>query len=132
MEKRIPEYFAIYIGIHSAESDTAWLRISQTVALSPKGPNPPLGDLKRNTQTVSFICGPLFVFAFSIREKGINPTEFFNLGNLKQIYPIADNIVILPQNGILSPIDMGRFAYALNSMKEMSNVKYAGDLQTNE
>lgn len=123
----IPEYFAIYIGVHGAESHSAWLRISQTIALSPNGPNPQLGKLKRNTQTVSFICGPLFVFAFSIREKGINPTEFFNLGHLKQIFPPRDNIVTLPQNGILSEMDMGRIAYALDDMKDMNNVKYLGE-----
>ncbi|MFV1985356.1 MAG: hypothetical protein ACC657_17545 [Thiohalomonadales bacterium] len=131
LDKKIPESFAIYIGNHESESDTAWLRISQTIALDPNGPNPPLGNINRNTQTISFICGPLFVFVFvfSIREKGIIPTEFFNLGGMKQIFPPRDNIIMLDQSSALSVKQMSNIANALDSMK---NVKHISELQESE
>jgi len=127
-QKKIPEYYVIYIGKHNHASDSAWLRISQTLALSPDGPNPPLGSLNRNTQSVAFICGPLFVFVFAVREKGINSTEFFNLPKMERIFPINNKEVRFPPTEILSSIDMGKIAWALDDMKNMNNVKYIEEM----
>jgi hypothetical protein len=128
LEKRIPEYFAIYIGVHNTNSDSAWLRISQTIALSPEGPSPPLGRLKRNMQSIAFICGSLFVFVFAVREDSIEPTKFLQLKKLIRIFPNQSEVVKWPPTDTLNRIDMGRIAWALDEMKKLNNVKYAGDL----
>ena len=127
-QKNIPDFFAIYIGKHNEKADTAWLRTSQTIARSPTGPNPPLGDLKRNMQSIAFICGPLFVYVLAIREDGIKATEFLNLPELIRIFPTQSDKIIWPPNNTLTSKDMGLAAWALDEMKNLSNVKYAGDL----
>ncbi len=128
LEDRIPNYFAIYIGLHNASSDSAWLRASQTIALSPKGPSPPLGELNRNMQSIAFICGKLFVFVFAVREEGIEPTEFLRLKKVHRIYPRQSDIVKWPPAVVLSKLDMGQIAWAVDDMKNSPNVKYGGDL----
>lgn len=126
--KKIPEYFAIYIGSHNAESDTAWLRISQAIALAPEGPSPPLGNLKRNMQSIAFICGPLFVYVLAIRENGIEPTEFLRLPKLMRIFPNQSDVIKWPPTDILTSRDMGVAAWALDGMTNLDNIRYAGDL----
>lgn len=128
LENRIPNYFVIYIGVHNASSDSAWLRISQTIALSPEGPSPPLGQLKRNIQSIAFICGKLFVFVFAVREDGIEPTEFLKLRKVQRIYPRQSDIVKWPPTDTLTTWDMGRIAWAIDDMENLPNVKYGGDL----
>lgn len=127
-DKKIPEYFAIYIGKHSHEHDTAWLRTSMVLALSPEGPNPDLKGLQRNAQTVAFICGPLFVFVFSVREKDIDPTTFFNIKRLIRLLPVEMDTISWPPSELLTDEDMSRYAWALNNCKNDKNVYYAGDL----
>jgi hypothetical protein len=129
LENKIPNYFAIYIGVHNASSDSAWLRTSQTIALSPEGPSPPLGKLKRNMQSIAFICGKLFVFVFAVRENGIKPTEVLKLKKLQRIYPKQSNIVKWPPADTLTKLDMGRIAWAVDDMKNLPNVKNGGDIQ---
>lgn len=128
LEGRIPGYYAIYIGVHNANSNSAWLRISQTIALSPKGPSPALGHIKRNTQSIAFICGPLFVFVLAIREDGLCPTEFLKLNKVIRIFPRQFEVVKWPPVKILTKMDMGRIAWALDEMKNSKNVRYGGDL----
>lgn len=124
----IPEYFAIYIGKHNENSDTAWLRTSQTIAKSPLGPNPSLGDLKRNMQSVAFICGPLFIYVLAIREVGIEAAAFLNLPKLMRIFPLESAQISWPPDKILGRKDMGLAAWALDEMNNLANIKYAGDL----
>jgi hypothetical protein len=128
LNKKIPDYFTIYIGLHNAEADTAWLRTSQTIALSPEGPSPPLGRLKRNMQSIAFVCGPLFVFVFAVREDDIEPTEFLRLKKLARIFPKQSDIIKWPPTDILTAKEMGRVAWALDEMTNLDNVKYAVDL----
>lgn len=124
----IPDFFAIYIGSHSSRSDSAWLRISNTLASSASGPLPQLVEAKRNTQSVSFICGPLFIFVLAIREDGINPTEFMSLKKVVRIFPSLSADIDWPPKNVLTERDMGQIAYALDELKNMDNVKYLGDL----
>ncbi|WP_101760146.1 hypothetical protein [Oceanicoccus sp. KOV_DT_Chl] len=127
-ENKVPDYYAVYIGKHDHSSDSAWLRISQILATSPDGPNPPLGNLNRNSQSVGFICGPLYVFVFATREKGIKSTEFFNLPKMSRIFPIETDKVVFPSQHILTSIDMGKISWALDDMKKMKNVQYIEEI----
>lgn len=128
LEGKIPDYYAIYIGAHNTDSDTAWLRVSQTIALSQEGPSPPLGNLKRNIQSIAFICGPLFVFVFGVRERGIDAAKFFHFRKLQRIFPAQSALVEWSLKEILSRAEMGQVAWALDELKNHKNVKYAGDL----
>ncbi len=127
-ENKIPEYYAIFIGCHEHQSSSSWLRISQTLAVSEEGPNPPLGKLKRNSQSITFTCGPLFVYVLAIREIGINSSEFFTLPNLIQIFPIRQQEVHIPPVNTLSDAQMSNIAWAFDDIKNAPNIKYGGDL----
>ena len=127
-KKIVPDYYAIYMGYHTHESSSSWLRISKTLAVSSDGPNPPLGKLKRNTQSISFTCGSLFVYALAVRERAINPSEFFTLPNLVQIFPIQHLEVRLPPDKTLTDAQMSNIAWALDDIKNAPNVRYSGDL----
>ncbi len=124
----IPNYYAIYLGRHTTTSDTAWLRTSQTIGLSKDGPSPPLGGLKRNTQSIAFLCGPLFLFVFAIRVEGIGASEFFKFSKLSQLFPLHEPIIHWPLAQSLSKSDMSRIAYALEDIKNLPNVHDGGDL----
>ena len=123
---QIPGYFAIWIGYQTTPSNSRWYRTSYTISLSREGPNPTLGQTKRNTQSIAFICGPLFVFSFAIRVESIIPSEFFSLPKLARIFPSTDTTLKWPITPALTPVDMGRAAYALDDMKNLPNVKDGG------
>lgn len=124
---KVPEYYAIFIGSHTHESNSSWLRISQTLAVSSKGPNPPLGKLKRNSQSITFTCGHLFVYVLAIRESAIDTSEFFTLPNLVQIFPIQHHEVNFPPDKTLTDSQMGNIAWALDDIKDKPNTRYVGD-----
>jgi hypothetical protein len=124
----IPNYFAIYIGAHNSQSDSAWLRTSNTLAVSPKGPNPPMGDLNRNTQSVAFICGPLFIYVFASREEAIDSSNFFTFGKLVRLYPLQNNDLHWPPSNVLSESEIGKIAWALNQIGQYVKTTHIGDI----
>lgn len=127
-ENKIPEYFAIYVCSHDSKADTAWLRISNTLALSPNGPNPPLGNMKRNTQSVSFICGRVFVFVFASREQGIDSGGFIKMNSLKRLHPQELENIEWPTQKQVTKREMSKLAWALDELDKYTNVRYGGDL----
>jgi len=127
-QSKIPEYFAIYIGRQGTESNTSWVRISQTLALSPDGPSPKLEGLTRNTQSIAFLCGPLFIYVLAIRLDGVDAANFVNFEKLLQLWPIKHTTIDWPATPVLTPVEMGRIAYALEDMKYLPNVHDGGDL----
>lgn len=130
-ENKIPEYFAIHVSSHASKSDTAWLRISNTLALSPNGPNPPLVNVKRNTQSIAFLCGRVFIFVFASREVGIDSTAFIKTDNLHRIYPQELENIEWPTEKPVTKQEMGNLAWALDELKKYSNVHYGGPLEPN-
>lgn len=124
----IPAYFAVYIGTHNEEADSAWLRSSNTLSRSPAALSLPLEGVSRNTQSIAFICGALFIYVFAVRVEGLMPVDILKLPQLTRIFPMQSNIVIWPPKNTLTSIDMGRIAYALDDMLNLENVKYGGDL----
>lgn len=124
----IPEYFAVYIGTHNEKSDSAWLRFSNTLSRSSSALSPPLEGVTRNTQSITFICGTLFIYVFGIRVKGLMPVDMLKLPQLTRIIPMESNIVIWPPENTLTSKEMGRIAYALYDMSNLGNVKYGSDM----
>ena len=129
--QRIPSYFAIYLGRQLTESNTAWLRISQTLALSKDGPIPALDGLKRNFQSIAFLCGPLFLYVLAARVDNFDVVDRFRLKHLVRLWPIENLTISWPPEHTLTPKEMGRYAYALDDMKSRPNVRYGGDLPEN-
>jgi hypothetical protein len=127
-DQRIPDYFTIYVGRQLTDSDTAWSRVSQTLALSMDGPSPSLDGRTRNFQSISFLCGPLFVYVIAARLDNFDVVSAFNSGHLVRIWPIHNRTVHWPPAHVLSPTEMDRFAMALDEMKSLPNVRYGGDL----
>lgn len=127
-ENRVPDYFVIYVCSHDTKSDTAWLRISNTLASSPKGPNPPLGNMTRNTQSVAFICGRVFIFVLASREQGIEPTEFIKMDGLERLYPQELENIEWPTSIQVNKREMSKLAWALDELDKYTSVRYGGDL----
>lgn len=127
-ENKVPEYFVIYVCSHDTKSDTAWLRISNTLALSPKGPNPPLGNMTRNTQSVAFVCGRAFIFVFASREQDIGPTEFIKMNGLERLYPQELETIEWPTPKQVNKQEMSKLAWALHELDKYTSVQYGGDL----
>ena len=126
-EGKIPDYFAIYIGRQISFIETAWQRMSQILASSPRGPNPPLNRAQHNIQTVTFICGPLLAFSVGVLEYEINASKLFNLPKLVQIYPPTQERVSWPPVCTLNSGEVNHIAFALDKLKNHPNVIYAGD-----
>ena len=126
--QRIPDYFAIYLGRQLTESNSAWLRISQTLGLSMDGPSPPLDGLKRNFQSIAFLCGPLFLYVLAARVDNFDVVNAFRFEHLVRLWPVCNSTINWPPKHVLTPREMGRIAYALDDMKSLPNVKYGGDL----
>jgi hypothetical protein len=124
----IPEYFSIYIGNHGTEANTGWLRHSMTVSKTVDGPSPPLNGLKRNTQSIGIICGPLFIYVLAIREDEVDPTKFLKFNKLLRIFPIQTETIKWPPIDKLTQEEMSNFAYVLSDIKNHKNVRYGGEL----
>lgn len=128
MEKRqIPNYFNIFIGSHSTGHNSAWLRSSWTMALSPLGPDPKLEGRERNSQSVSFIIGPIFIFVINIRLNSFDINANFNFGKLKKIHPSNRDFLKWPQKP-LRKIQTDKIAFMCQDFIENPQVKYIKDL----
>ena len=125
----VPDSFAIFIGTHKTKADSGWVRISQILAASEQGPDPALKEEPHNVQTVAWICGPLFVFVFCIREKAIDAATFFNTPDMIQLYPHIEGKIQWPPIQHVHRRTMSLLAYALDDMKNLPNVRYVGDLR---
>jgi hypothetical protein len=122
----IPGYSAVYIGLTQSAVDTGWLRISKTISFSKDGPSPPLRGMNRNMQSISILCGPLFFFIISIREKNFVASEFLTLEKLLRVYPRVSETIKWPPEYKVTDHEKNNYAYALDKLTEMKNVKYGG------
>ena len=128
MEGRVPAYFYICIGSHEQKHNSAWLRTSYTLSLSRKGPQPPLGNRNRNSQSIGMIVGPLFIWALAIRHDDIAADEFVHFNKVRQIFPSTEEPIKWPIKDILTDSQMSTIVYALQDIKHRPNVFYGGDL----
>lgn len=123
---KIPDYFRIYIGKHTTPHNSAYLRHSVTLALSKTGPITALNGMKRNTQTVSFLLGPIFIYVIACREEGCKVWRYFKLNQLKCIFPNTKNIFNSRTLKIINQRRMAIIANSLNDLTSSSIVKYGG------
>ena len=127
-ELEIPSYFEIYIGSHNHAENTAWLRRSHTMALSPNGPTPPLNGLQRNTQTIAMLCGPIFILVIAIRLEGIKPKDIFQFKKLKKIFPLSNCELNWPTAPIINQSDLSRFSNILDELGNLPNVHHLPEI----
>jgi hypothetical protein len=82
---RIPEYFRVYLGKHDTENKSDYMRCSYTFSLSDKGPIEPMYGLQRNTQTIAFLLGPVFIYVIACRETSLRIWQKFRLNEVISI-----------------------------------------------
>lgn len=119
VERKIPPHFNIYVGGHSTGQNSAWLRHSWTMAFSPEGPIPALAGRERNSQAISFIIGPIFIYVLQARLLGFVPEQHFKFGKLKRIWPSKMHFLKWPQKR-LKRIETDIIAYMALDLIENS------------
>ena len=122
----IPDYFYVFIGKHKSGHDSAYLRHSTTLALSKDGPAPRLNGMKRNTQTVSFLLGPLFVHVATCRVDNHRSVISFNMTPMTCIFPSHQGDISWQSLDVIAQPRMSAIANALLDITSGPMVKYAG------
>jgi hypothetical protein len=126
-DRKIPSYFNIYIGAHSINHNSAWLRHSWTMAFSKKGPTPPLEGRNRNAQSIAFVIGPIFFYVLNVRLLGFDPYGYFNFGKLKRIWPSKMQFLRWPQNK-LEKVETDVIAFMSQDLSESAQVKHVPEM----
>lgn len=125
----MPPYFSIYLGSQTTEHDSAWARMSWTMAFSSKGPSPKLEGRNRNCQTVSILFGPLMVFVLTVRLDDPRAEGIFRFGGpLAQIWPPKNEIIAWPPIRPLTRAEMSKVAWISDELKRGPNIRYIGEL----
>jgi hypothetical protein len=127
--EKIPDYFRVYIARQKTTHESAYLRHSVTLASSPDGPSPSLNGMRRNTQTVGFLIGSLFVYVTAARVDNFNLEGKLNLKHLRCIYPNQGGEVIWNTVKELEQPEMSAIVWALDDLISSSSVKYGGPLK---
>lgn len=128
-ERKIPNFFNIFLGVHSTGHNSAWHRHSWTMSLSPKGPTPPLERRERNAQSIAFILGPIFIYILNVRLQGFNPEQHFKFGKMIKIHPSKRHFLRWPQKP-LKKIETDVIAFMSQDLTESHGVKFIPEIPT--
>lgn len=123
-ERKIPPFFNIFVGTHSTGHNSAWLRHSWTMSYSPNGPIPPLEGRQRNAQAISFIIGPIFIYAMHIRLLDFFPEKHFKFGTMIKIWPSKNGYVKWPPRKALKKYETDVLAFMAQDFNESNAVKH--------
>lgn len=127
----IPEYFRIFVGIHSSETKAAYIRHSTTVSRKKDGPDPPLPpDVRRNIQTVNFLVGPLLLHVIAARVTRLNIDEVFSSSVLVRIWPPSLEEIDLFLLKRIDDVGLSIIAGQLDKLISSPTVRYGGPLPT--
>ncbi len=127
---KIPNYFRVYIAKHSTGNDSAYCRISVTLSLSEKGLLTDLEGMRRNTQTVSFLLGPLCIYVIACRESNYQVWSHFKLNQFRCIFPNKKKTLELKTLKIIEQKRLVALAYVLDDLAASPMVKHIGPLPT--
>ncbi len=125
---KIPSYFRVYIARHETDSEAAYHRHSMTLALSESGPLSDMKGLERNTQSVSFLIGPLFFYVVACREENYNLCSHIKLNQLKCIYPFKKTSISMKSLKTISQPRLAAISHALEDLGNSTHIKYGGPL----
>lgn len=129
----IPDYFRVFVGIHSSETKAAYLRHSSTLSLTLAGPDPPmLRDTQRNTHTVSFLVGPILLHVVAVRVANFKfVDEIFSVGELVRLWPPAVEEIDLLSLKVIDDDGLRIIASKLGNLMSSARVMHAGPLPAN-
>lgn len=122
----IPSYFRVYMARHDTDSESAYLRHSNTLALSKSGPLTDMKGMERNTQSVSFLVGPLFFYVIACREENYNLCSHIKLNQLKCIHPFTKNSLSTKALKTIPQPRIAAISHALEDLGNSPQVKYGG------
>lgn len=120
----IPEYFQIFISQQNSAQKAGFLRHSLTLSSSKDGPDPPLNGLNRNTQSVTFICGSLFIHVLACRAKNLKIEECFDLSRLEKLWPLINRDISWPVEVVLTQNQMSSYIHSLGRLVNHPSVVY--------
>ncbi len=124
----IPGYFRIFIGNHSTNHSSGFIRQSYMLSANGYSIKPKLKGLQRNAEVISFYCGKLLVYICAYRVDGLNLDTLFDDSVFNMIYPVGTNNIAMP----ISPLterQVSDVVYALQSYVESDQVKYGGPIK---
>ena len=124
----IPSYYRIYIGRHDTGTKSAYYRHSCTLALTMDGPVCNMTGLERNTQSVSFLIGPLFIFVYACREPDTYIWRDIKLNQMTCIFPTKRKSLQLSS---IKNIKSARISEISNTLEDLINspsIKHGGKL----
>lgn len=119
----MPSYFNIFISGHSIDHNSAWVRHSWTMAFSPSDPTPSMDGRQRNSQSISFVIGPIFIYVLNVRLVGFVPDKYFKFGEIKNIWPSKMNFLRWPQKP-LTKLETDVLAYMSHELIDSDSVKH--------
>lgn len=125
----IPSYYRIYLGRHDTGTNSGYYRHSCTLARTMDGPVCSMEGLDRNTQSVSFLIGPLFIFVFACREQDTYIWRDIKLNQMTCIFPSKRKALQLSS---IKHIKSARISEISNSLEDIINspsIKYGGKLK---
>jgi hypothetical protein len=123
----MPKYFNVFMGRQDSSHSSGILRQSITIGLPEEG-LPKLNGMKRNTQTVSFILGPIFFYVITCRLDNFDLCEKLNIHPLKKIFPDTPEILNWSSLEIAKSLKINKLAWVLEELTNSSRVKYGGPL----
>lgn len=126
----IPDYFRVYIGLHSSETKSAYSRHSAIVSLAKDGINPPdlPMDVCRNIQTVTFLVGSLVLHVVAVRVVGFRIDEVLDPKFLTKLWPTEAEEVDLGESEIVDDSRLRFIAGQLGALIRSPRVRYGGPL----
>jgi hypothetical protein len=131
LHRLIPSYFSIYIGVNNTSSMSGFVRnsiaLSPTKSLEKNIKELNLKGLVKNTQSISFICGKLFIYILASRVDGINIRDRFDLSPMVRVWPKEKDRIEWPISPTLSERVLSDITHSLNRLA--SKAKYAGPLK---
>ena len=119
----IPDYFRIFAGIHSSDTNAGYVRHSTTISRTMDGPKPPLSpEVQRNIQSVSFLVGPLVLHVIAARVADFSIDETFSFRDLVRLWPPSLEQIDLFSLRPLDDTGLSTIASQLDRLISLPNV----------
>lgn len=128
-QSKIPDYFRIYIGLHSSITQVAYLRHSTTVSRTMSGPNPPLpSGISRNIQSITFLVGPVFFHVLSARVNDFDWDKVITYSQVERIWPHPAAPLDIGLLAVVHSNNLHNITNSLDQLLALPGVKYGGPL----
>jgi hypothetical protein len=125
----LPAYFRVFVAKHRSHTQTAYVRHSATLSLTPKGPEPPLPKgITRNIQVTTLIAGPLCLHVAAVRVRDIRAALLDPVRPMHRLHPAFGSAIDLSITPALTDIDMHFNSDVIERLMRHPRVKYGGDL----